>query len=66
MDIDWHDIEYGDIIGHIDEPEKDFYYWVSEGRRTYSGETKEHGAKKREYRKKFYTLINNYFPEYAL
>ncbi len=66
MDIDWADIEHGKIVGHIPEPETDFYHWVAEGRSTYSGETKEHGVKKRAYRDKFYELVGNHFPEYTL
>ncbi len=66
MDIDWGDIEHGEIIGHITEPEKDFYHWVAEGRSTYSGETPETTKKKRLYRDKFYKLVESYYPEYVL
>jgi len=66
MDIAWQDIEHGKIIGCIPEPEDDFYHWVAEGRSTYSGETKEHGEKKRIYRDRFRKLVGTYFPEYIL
>ena len=66
MDIDWGDIEHGEIIGHIDEPEKDFYHWVAEGRTSSSRETMELYDKKKLYRDKFYKLVGSHFPEYVL
>ena len=66
MDIDWGDIEHGRIINHIDEPEEDFYHWVAEGRTSSSFDSASSVAKTREYREKFFELLEENFPEYAL
>ena len=66
MDIDWQDIEHGEIVNTIPEPEDGFYEWVAKGRTSSPGETKEFIKKKYEYRSKFKKLIFQHYPEYRI
>ena len=66
VDIDWQEIECGEIINIIPEPEDGFYDWVAKGRTSSPGESKEYINKKNEIRDRFNKLVSQHYPEYVL
>ena len=66
MDIDWQEIECGEIINTIPESEDGFYDLVANGRTSSPGESKEYIKKKKEARDRFNTLVSQHYPEYIL